>query len=77
MLETIALVVGLVILTAVILALFGLVGLGAMVILGMIGAIAFGYGVIEGLFGGIDEFADEIGLEIATETLHMLAIVGL
>lgn len=77
MIETIALVVGLVLLTAVILALFGLVGLGAMVILGITGAILFGYGVIEGLFGGIEEFADEIGLEIAAETLHMLAIVGL
>lgn len=55
MVETIALVVGLVLLTAVLLAFFGLVGLGAMVILGMVGAIAFGYGLIEGVFGGLPE----------------------
>jgi len=48
-------VVGLVILTVVFLALFGLVGLGALVLLGIVGAILFGYGLIEGVLGGLPQ----------------------
>jgi len=74
MIWTILLVVGLAILLMIGLFMFGLVGLGAVVILGLVALVAALLGFIE---GGADEILDALGLEIATEALHMLAVVGL
>jgi len=74
MIWTIAFVAGLAILLMIGLFMFGLVGLGAMVILGLVALVAAVLGFLE---GGADELLDELGIELATETVHMLTIVGL
>ncbi len=67
--EAILLIAGVVILSAVIMAMFGLVGLGGMVIMGIGGAIAAGYGFVE---GGLSEIIDVLG--DALEELDELAV---
>ncbi len=74
MIWTIAFVAGLAILLMMGLFMFGLVGLGAMVILGLAALVAMVLGFLE---GGADEILDELGVELAVETAHLLTIVGL
>ncbi len=74
MIWTIAFVAGLAILLMLGLFMFGLVGLGAMVVLGLVALVAAVLGFLE---GGADELLDELGVELAVETLHVLSVVGL